>query len=363
MLTYFSCISQRKNCMSVYYQRRALAEDKKSKKVISDVLAIIKTAKQFGIKAERIPYTELVKLNYRGQVEYLYHRTPPHTTATAQVCCSNKTITRNLLIRAGLSVPKGYLLKDSDSREYQLKIFNSLKKPLVVKAIDGSEAIAVTTNIKNQKKYLEALKESFAYDRADEKRALVERMFDGKEYRILANRERVISIIERLPANVTGDGQHKIKELIKIKNQDPRRGNKKDDKALFKIKIDQKMKDFLAKSKLDLDSVVKNKEQVFLRAHSTLNISLGGDTVDITDKVHSSVKKIAIRAIQAIPGLTWTGIDYLSKDIFSLQKNDDYAILELNSSPRLIWQAQPCVGNKQPVLQEFLKNIFPNLKN
>lgn len=348
--------------MSVYYQRRALAEDKKSKKVISDVLAIIKTAKQLGMEIERIPYTELVKLNYQGQVEYLYHRTPPHTTATAHICCRNKTITRNLLIRADLSVPKGYLLKDSDSHEYQLKVFSDLKKPLVVKAIDGSEAIAVTTNIKSQKKYLEALKESFAYDRADEKRALVERMFSGKEYRILVNREQVISIIERVPANVIGDGRHTIRELIKIKNEDPRRGNKKDDKALFKIKIDQKMKDFLAKSALDLDSVVKNKQQVFLRAHSTLNISLGGDTVDVTDRVHFSVKKIAIRAIQAIPGLSWSGIDYLTKDIYAPQKTDDYAILELNSSPRLIWQAQPYSGNKQPVLQEFLKSVFSDLK-
>jgi cyanophycin synthetase len=348
--------------MSVYYQRRALAEDKRSKKVISDVLAIIETAKQLGIEVEHIPYTELVKLNYRGCEAYLYHRTPPHTTATAQVCCSNKTITRNLLIRAGLSVPKGYLLKDSDSREYQLKVFNDLEKPLVVKAIDGSEAIAVTTNIKSQKQYSEALKESFSYDRADEKRALVERMFGGKEYRILVNRERVIGIIERLPANVIGDGQHTIKELIKLKNEDPRRGNKKDDKALFKIKIDQKMKDFLAKSKLSLDSVVKNKQQVFLRTHSTLNISLGGDTIDVTNKVHPSVKKIAVRAIQAIPGLTWTGIDYLTKDIYAPQKKDDYAILELNSSPRLIWQAQPYSGSKQPVLEEFLKNIFPELK-
>jgi cyanophycin synthetase len=348
--------------MSVYYQRRALAEDKKSKKVISDVLAIIETAKKLGIEVKHVPYTELIKLNYRGQESYLYHRTPPHTSGTAQTCCRNKTITRSLLIRAGLSVPKGYLLKENDSREYQLKVFSDLKKPLVVKAIDGSEAIAVTTNIKTQKKYLEALKESFAYDRASEKRALVERMFNGKEYRILLNRERVISVIERLPANVIGDGQHTIEELIQLKNKDPRRGDKKDDKALFKIKIDQKVKDFLAKSQLNLNSIVKNKQQVFLRAHSTLNISLGGDTVDVTEEIHSSVEKIAIRAIQAIPGLSWAGIDYLTKDIYAPQKNNDYAILELNSSPRLIWQAQPYSGKKQAVIEEFLKNIFLDLK-
>jgi D-alanine-D-alanine ligase-like ATP-grasp enzyme len=347
--------------VSVYYQRRALAEDKKSKKVISDVLAIIKKAQELNIRVERIPYTELVKLSYQNQEVYLYHRTPPHTTATAQICCQNKTITRNLLIRAGLSVPKGYLLKDGDSAEYQLEIFDKLKKPLVVKAIDGSEAIAVTTNIKIQQQYLAALKESFAYDRSSEKRALVERMFDGKEYRILTNREQVVSIIERLPANVWGDGQRSIKELIEFKNKDQKRGSKKEDKPLFKIEIDQKMKDFLAKNKLSLSTVPKKNQQVFLRPHSSLNISLGGDTIDVTDQVHPSVKKIAIKAVQAIPGLTWSGIDFLTKDIYSSQKSEDYAILELNSSPRLIWQAEPYAGKKQAVLEAFLKNIFPNL--
>jgi D-alanine-D-alanine ligase-like ATP-grasp enzyme len=348
--------------VSVYYQRRALAEDKKSKKVISDVLAIIKKAQELGVKTERIPYTELVKLSFNDDVVYVYHRTPPHTTATAHICCRNKTITRNLLIRAGLSVPFGYLVKDSDALSYQHEIFEKLEKPLVVKAIDGSEAIAVTTNIRTKKMYLIALKESFAYDRSSEKRALVERMFDGKEYRILANYNQVVSIIERVPANVLGDGQHSIKDLIELKNQDPRRGSKKEDKPLFKIKIDQKVKDYLADNKLTLHSVPKKKEQVFLRPHSTLNISLGGDTIDVTEKVHPSVKKIAIQAIQAIPGLTWTGIDFLTKNIYQQQKTGDYAILELNSSPRLIWQAEPYLGQKQPVLELFLKNIFPDLE-
>lgn len=348
--------------MSVYYQRRALAEDKKSKKVISDVLAIIEKAKEFGIKAERIPYTELVKLSYKNDEVCVYHRTPPHTTATAHICCRNKTITRNLLIRAGLSVPEGYLLKDNDKQEYQLEIFEKLKKPLVVKAIDGSEAIAVTTNIKTKEQYLTALKESFAYDRSSIKRALVERMFDGKEYRILADHHQVVSIIERLPANVISDGKHSIEELIKLKNQDPSRGSKKEDKPLFKIAIDQKIKEFLAKNKLSLNSIPKRNKQIFLRPHSSLNISLGGDTIDVTDQVHSSVKKIARRAIQAIPGLTWTGIDFLTKNIYQPQKAGDYAILELNSSPRLIWQAEPYAGNRQPVLELFLKNIFPDLK-
>jgi cyanophycin synthetase len=349
--------------MSVYYQRRALAEDKKSKKVISDVLAIIKKAQELGIKTERIAYTELVKLSFEDQEVYVYHRTPPHTTATAHICCRNKTITRNLLIRAGLSVPKGYLLKDSDSADYQHEIFKKLEKPLVVKAIDGSEAIAVTTNIRSKKKYLAALKESFAYDRASQKRALVERMFSGKEYRILADRNKVISIIERLPANVIGDGQHSVKELIGMKNQDHNRGSKKEDKPLFKIEIDQQLKKFLAQNNLTLSSISKKNKQVFLRPHSSLNISLGGDTIDVTDQVHPSVKKIAIRAIKAIPGLTWTGIDFLTKDIYSQQKTGDYAILELNSSPRLIWQAEPYAGTKQDVLKAFLLNIFPSLNS
>ena len=347
---------------NVYYQRKALAEDKKSKKVISDVLAIIDTAERLGIKARRVPYTELVSLAYQGQQQLIYHRTSPQNTATAAICCQNKKITRNLLVQAGLSVPVGYLVKDTDKEDYLLEVFQALKKPVVVKAIDGSEAKCVTTNITDQDRYLKALKESFAYDRrSQDKRALVETMFDGKEYRILANKEKVVSIIERLPANVIGDGQHSIEHLIGLKNQDSKRGNSDEDLPLFKIDIDQELKDFLAKQQLQLSSVPKEKQQVWLRPHSSLNISKGGDTIDVTNQVHPSVKTIALKAIAAIPGLAWTGIDFMTKNIRAQQQPDEYAILEMNSSPRLIWQAQPFAGQRQLVVEEFLKTVFPSL--
>jgi len=190
--------------MDLYYQRKGVKSDKKLEKIMTDTWHLLKTAKELGIKYEEIPYTGIFRLEYRGKVEFLYHRTPVQTTSTASRCCDNKMVTKNLLERAGLAVPSGYMLKEQDGQKYQLEVFDKVKKPLVVKAIDGSEALHVSLNITKTADYLKALKSSFSYDRIDNSRALVEEMFVGDEFRILATREKVLSIIYRIEANVVG---------------------------------------------------------------------------------------------------------------------------------------------------------------
>src|SRR5680860_678946 len=66
---------------------------------------------------------------------------------------------------------------------------------------------------------------------------LVEKMFQGEEFRIIASREKVFAVAKKEAANVIGDGLSDIKELVKIKNRDARRGVGHDS-PLTKIKID-----------------------------------------------------------------------------------------------------------------------------
>ncbi len=117
----------------------------------------------------------------------------------------------------------------------------------------------------------------------------------------------------RDPANVVGDGIHNIKELIKIKNSDPNRG-KKNEKPLTKIKIDNITRQNLVEQNIKLNYIPAKGKKIYLRKES--NISTGGDSIDVTDQVHSDLKKIAVASVKAIPGLAYAGVDLMTnKDI------------------------------------------------
>jgi len=65
--------------------------------------------------------------------------------------------------------------------------------------------------------------------------------------------------------------------------------------------------------------------------------------------------------MESIPGLAFTGIDYMTKDIYKEQTANNYIIVEINASPSLDWNEYPIEGPKRRVAYEFLKVMFPHL--
>ena len=66
---------------------------------------------------------------------------------------------------------------------------------------------------------------------------VVETYVAGNDYRCLVIGGKVAAIAERVPASVTGDGEHTVRELVDIANSDPRRGIGHE-KVLTRIKVD-----------------------------------------------------------------------------------------------------------------------------
>ncbi|MGD9129234.1 MAG: hypothetical protein PVJ09_01990 [Candidatus Woesebacteria bacterium] len=344
---------------ALFHKRKTIDGVKKLKKVSKSTVLVLEEAEKHGIEWEKIPYTDLFKLKYKNQIKYFHFQIPSETTAFAYYCCKNKRVARNILCKAGLSVSKGYLIKYADKKQYRFKLFKNLKKPLVVKPIDDAQGNNVHININTQEEYIKAIEKIYAFYGQKKVSLLVEEMFEGDEYRILATQKKILSVIKRIPANVLGDGKLTIQELIDIKNQNPIRIEMP---TYHQIVVDKIVKKFLEAQNFTLQSIIKKNRQVFLRPHSPLDISLGGDTVDVTDQIHPSVKKIVSQIMKNIPGLALTGIDYMSKDIFSQQTVDNYRIIEINASPSLDWNKFPIKGPKRRVAYEFLKIMFPDFK-
>lgn len=344
--------------MAQFYKRRGPDGDHVFDEISLSSQTILDTARQQGIKVTKIPYTGLFELSYGSQTHYLHAQPPSDNTRTSVYCCNNKAVTKSMLKRSGLSVPAGFVLKSSDSPSYQDSIYAKLNKPLVVKPIDASLAANVFANLTNPTDYHRAINSIQRYYGQQPHDILVEEMFVGTEYRIIATRKKVVGIMARIPANVVGDGTHTIQQLVKQKNTHPWRGGVY---PLHTIRLEVEEIKFLQTQGYKLTDIPARATQIFLRPRSPLNIDKGGDTVDMTHLAHPSVAKLAIKAIRAIPGLTWGGIDYFSHDITQPQNAKNYTILEINTSPNIAWQEFPAVGHRRQVALEYLKVIFPQL--
>src|SRR5699024_11124596 len=75
------------------------------------------------------------------------------------------------------------------------------------------------------------------------------------------------------------------------------------------IKITEVVKYNLNQSGKDLKTVLKNEEIVFV--HNSSNISLGGDSYEISHLVGDSLKALAENTIRVIPGISTAGVDIM----------------------------------------------------
>lgn len=322
-------------------------------------ILLVEEATRRGIKVSHINNDQremsFLELSYKNHFEYIKGQNSSKTSFPAFYATENKAITKSFLLRSNISVAKGSLFHKGDMKE-PLEFAKKIGYPVVIKPFDGCHGELVFMGLNTGKKCKEAIKSVFKKHNY----VLIEKQFNGKEYRFLASRNKVFAVANRDPANIVGDGVYNIKELIEIKNRDPNRGENYE-KSHLKIKIDRFVKQNLAEQKIDLNYIPPKEEKVYLRKES--NISAGGDSIDLTDEVHPELKKIAIKSVQAIPGLAYAGVDLISnKDILKKPTKNSYIIIELNCSPGFDMQHFPYKGKSRDVAKGIFDLLFPETK-
>src|SRR5690606_11791208 len=112
---------------------------------------------------------------------------------------------------------------------------------------------------------------------------IVEKMLMGHDFRALVVGGKLIAAARREPASVSGDGVHTLRELIRMENENPLRGDGHR-KPLSRILLDATARDFLRRRSINLDAIPPAGKSVQLR--ETANLSTGGTSIDVTDEVH-----------------------------------------------------------------------------
>ena len=114
----------------------------------------------------------------------------------------------------------------------------------MLKPLDGNHGRGVHLDLRSDEAVRAAFPGALAQSRSGD--IVVESYVAGNDYRCLVIGGKVAAIAERVPASVTGDGEHTVKQLVDIANSDPRRGIGHE-KVLTRIKVDDAAVELVAK--------------------------------------------------------------------------------------------------------------------
>lgn len=309
--------------------------------------AITDAARARGIPVRRLNAGNLVQLGFGKRQRRIWAAETDRTGAIAEEIAQDKDLTRDLLRTMGVPVPEG---RPVESAEDAWAAAQEIGVPVVVKPRFGNQGKNVATYLMTEEQV------AAAYRTASEGgySVVCEKYIAGADFRLLIVGNRMVAAARREPAQVIGDGEHTVAELVDLVNSDPRRGN---DHAtpLSKIRLDPVAMSVLADQGISPVSVPAAGVRVLIRRNG--NLSTGGTAADVTDQVHPEVADRAVEAARAI-GLDVAGVDVLAHDISRPLEEQGGAIVEVNAGPGLRMHVEPSSGKAQPVGEAILSTMF-----
>ena len=310
--------------------------------------AIIDAAKRRGIPWFRLDDGALVQLGHGCHAKRIQASETSFTSSIAVDIAQDKQLTKNLLEKVGVPVPKGEVVEDADAA---WRVAQELGGPVVVKPFDGNQGKAVSVNLTTE----EQVRAAFELSRGFSEKAIVEQYLEGQDFRMLVVGGMMVAASQRRSAQVVGDGLHTIRQLVEMLNSDPRRGTGHN-AVLTRVNCDAAAELTLTKQGYTWESVPPAGVSVLLRDNS--NLSTGGTATDVTSSVHPDNAAIAVLAAKAI-GLDVAGIDVVCRSLSRPVTEQGGGIVEVNAAPGLRMHVAPSEGRSRPVGEAIVDMLFP----
>ncbi|MBC8524513.1 MAG: cyanophycin synthetase [Chlorobium phaeobacteroides] len=289
----------------------------------SNIPLFVKTSCEMGIPFQELP-SGVIQYGQGSRGHWLFSSFTENTAFLSAQIARNKPLAGKMLRQAGLPVSDS---KIATTLDRTLRAAEELGYPVVVKPADLDAGKGVSAGLLNPEEVTRAFNAAQKLSR----NILVEKHFEGRDYRVTVFQNEVIWAVERVPGGVTGDGQHTIRELVGQLNADPNRGEGKHAK-LQRLMWNDEAISLLKQSGMDASSVPE--KGTFIRLRRTANVAAGGTPVGVFDKIHSDNKHLAIRTAQALR-LDLAGVDILIPDIARSWHETGAIICEVNASPSL----------------------------
>lgn len=322
-----------------YAQRRALGPS---------TMSLVKAAEDRNIPWLRLNDQSLVQLGHGKYQQRIQATVTGKTSHIAVELASDKEETNKILGSLGLPVPRQELVQSEGAAR---RAARKIGFPVVTKPYNGNHGRGISIRLTSDEEVVEGFLKAQAISRS----VIIETYLEGDDHRLLVVNGELVAATRRTPGHVVGDGQHSIRELVEIVNQDPRRGVGHE-KVLTRIELDAQAEMMMARVEVTADSVPEAGRIIYLR--STANLSTGGTATDVTDIIHPDNREMAVRAIKAI-GLDVGGVDFLSTNIAESYKNIGGGICEVNAAPGFRMHVAPSEGKSRDAAGPVIDMLFP----
>jgi GNAT-family acetyltransferase (TIGR03103 family) len=296
---------------------------------------IVNEARRRGIHVEVLDAAGgFFRLSYGGRSIRCRESLSELTSGIAVSICDDKAVTRRLVEKAGIKVPR----QIEAGEETVLTTFLSEAGSVVVKPARGEQGRGVAVGIED----LESLERAVAAARQHCDRVLVEEYVAGEDLRLVVIDYKVAAAALRRPPRVIGDGRETIRFLIEHLSR--RRAAATGGEST--IPLDAETERTLAAGGFRLDDIAPKGQEIAVRR--TANLHTGGTIHDVTAEVHPQLIDAAVRAARAIE-IPVVGIDLM----VASPLKPDYAFIEANERPGLA-NHEP-----QPTAERFVDLVFP----
>ncbi|QGX69423.1 bifunctional glutamate--cysteine ligase GshA/glutathione synthetase GshB [Lactiplantibacillus plantarum] len=226
---------------------------------------------------------------------------------------------------------------------------------IVLKAADESHKVIVFRIMPERGLFEQVVRQLFEQTSA----VMAEEVVVASSYRFLVIDGRVQAIVERIPANIVGDGRSTVKTLLDRKNGRALRG------TAFKWPQSALQLGTIERYRLDsyhltLDSVVSRGTQILLREDATFGN--GADVLDATADMHQSYVQ-AVEKLVADLHLAVAGVDVMIPNLYAelVPEHPEMAVyLGIHAAPYLYPHLFPMFGTAQPVAGQLLDALFKN---
>lgn len=207
--------------------------------------------------------------------------------------------------------------------------------PVVIKPVDLDRGNGVAAHLSTEA----AIRAAFDTARELSPYVMIEKHIPGFTHRLTVADGEVVSVRQRVPGGVTGDGKSTVKELIAESQATTWSRRWKRTRGRAPVELDIEALELLKEQGFDVNTVLPSG--TFQRLRRRDNINAGGQNLDIPlDSIHQDNLDLAISAARILR-LDIAGVDLISTDITKSWRETEAGICEINGRPQLAARQAP----------------------
>ncbi len=261
----------------------------------------------------------------------------------------NKGIMKIKFMKEGLPVAKG---GTAFTERKALKIFNSIRKPVITKPNLGSRSRHTMIHLNTPEDLMMGFKKAKKLSPL----VVIEEELNGFLFRATLIGGKLVGVVRRDQPEVHGDGVHTVRELMEEENKRPERNGP----IFHKIIMDKETEKEFKRQHITLDDVPEKGRTVFFSQKTSRGC--GGTTTEVTDLIHPE-NKIMLEKLGAYLKDPLVGVDFIIERIEEPWYTEQHCgIIECNSLPFIDLHHYPLFGKPNNVAGKLWDLVMPESK-